>query len=1539
MLNMYERMFRRSGVLALFLTVALVAAMFPFGSHVSASPSANSISLIDDALPNDAGPEAADMTAGTYNLTFVTGHRVTVDVLADGRMVATIDFPGDDAGLLSYSTYEVGRDKYLIPDDVVHLIPERLDKELFNVSSLIRYGYHDAGIGGTPFIVTGVEEDQLQGAAAAFSSELSLGAVGTFKALNSIAGFAAVTGSDSAAHVAELLVGEGDSLLSGGSAAKVWLDQPLWAQLDESVPVIGAPDAWDAGFDGTGIIVAVLDTGVDGEHPDLADRIVMERNFTDSDTVSDRQGHGTHVAGTIAGTGAASDGLYKGVAPGAQIMNGKVLDDSGSGPTSGVIAGAEWAAENGAHIVNMSLGGAVTDGSDPLSVAIGNLSEEHGTLFVVSAGNNYRDRSISSPGSAPAALTVGGVDNNRFLAPFSSRGPRIGDFGIKPDVTAPGVGITAARAGESEGEGYYIPLNGTSMASPHVAGMAALLAQKYEDFTWEELKALITSTARPNPGGYTVYQEGAGTVDAVRALETSVLATPSVVQLGYFKWPHGEHEGTSAQIEYRNFGDEEITLELSLNVRNLTDDSAVDPAMLSLSTDSIVIAPGGTETVTLELDPNAGTKGLYGGHVSASIDGEETYLQTLVGFYKEPEVVELTITGISKDGRTPFRTSVIDVISLEDREIATELGVRLENGKATLRVPPGPYSIWSRLFSTDPARPNFAGDMSFLGFSEIWLSEDMELVLDASELPLNTAVIEGYPEAERLEYGYGYSQTDSQGERVSVGIGSNRAVPVYTGPGEEPSIGTFTFFSHWRMAEPDPERSSYVIEAVFVMEDELESPLEHFLSADELAQYAKHDVRVYSDVDFEREYQWQRHHFAAWEELSTEFGKRFYAPTTRVDYLAPGRFSRWSDKMYAPADNPRLYFENYTRTYSPGELFSRSWAKQPLVAGAAPAPVLRKGNTLPLELAEVGDSAGNHAYIVQSSEFRFYRDGELIQTAARPRGQFPMVAESAEYRLELDVDLRDRGGATLSPEASTAWTFVSERSGADEELVPLMDINYDIDLNLNNTFELAGKEPGDHVIRLAVGHQRGFEGAPIADAKLWVSGDDGETWVEAQVEAAGEGQFTAILDGLGLEDGNGFVSLKAEAWDEAGNGIEQEIMRAYKLTADAGLSLVVEEPEDGMVTKDETVEVSGFATDTSGSVTVTVNGREVAVEGDGSFYTRELLDEGENTITVEAVSESGETASVVRTVVADWTPPVIGEIEPADDVVLEWGETVTISFTSKPGLAAAYQIMTSGTEGAGSDGGVPGTPFEETTPGVYTAEYEAPQGAAFEAALIVISARDEAGNMAQAEAEGRLTVKAPGAAGPQLVITEPEEGFLTNRDAVRVSGTATDEAGIKVVTVNGREAAVDGEGNFTTRVILDEGENIIEVFARNASGGETVETVTITADWTPPAVAGMEPADDVTLAPGESITIRFTSEPGLEAAYQISVTGEQGTWYTRDLPVRGTPFTEVADGVYEAEYTAPASTAFEGAYVRITAKDEAGNITITTAPGLLTVVE
>jgi subtilisin family serine protease len=188
-------------------------------------------------------------------------------------------------------------------------------------------------------------------------------------------------------------------------------------------------------------------------HPALAGPVDAQANFTDAGSPADGNSHGTHVASLVAGAGAGADGARQGIATGADLLSGKVLDDEGFGRESWVIAGMEWAAAQGADVVNLSVGGPPAETDTPVTQSLETLTAQTGTLFVVAAGNRGSlgddQFTIETPGSAASALTVGAVSDDDTLAQFSSEGPTLGSYRLKPDVAAPGVGLLGARAGVS----------------------------------------------------------------------------------------------------------------------------------------------------------------------------------------------------------------------------------------------------------------------------------------------------------------------------------------------------------------------------------------------------------------------------------------------------------------------------------------------------------------------------------------------------------------------------------------------------------------------------------------------------------------------------------------------------------------------------------------------------------------------------------------------------------------------------------------------------------------------------------------------------------------------------------------------------------------------------------------------------------------------------------------------------------------------------------------------------------------------------------
>ena len=583
---------------------------------------------------------------GSHTVTLITGDRVTM--VGDTKGLVT---PGAGREKVNFVTSRAGGRLRVIPSDALPLLGRgRLDPRLFDITSLVEFGYDDARSARVPLIVTG-------GGLRARSLTAELVGITNVRAVPG--GTAVHVDKASVATVWPALSGAiADTARDAGTGQpRIWLDGKRAPALKESVPQIGASAARSAGFTGAGITVGVVDTGVDSSHLDLAGQVVVAQDFTGTD-LRDAVGHGTHVAATIASTGAAPGG-YRGVAPGARIASAKVCTEFGCAE-SAILAGMQWSAEQGAKVVNMSLGGADTPEQDVLEAAVEQLTADKGVLFVIAAGNAGADETIGSPGSADSALTVGAVTKADALASFSSRGPRVGDGALKPDITAPGVDIVAAKSsggapGGPPGE-QHLALSGTSMATPHVTGAAAILAQRYPSWTPAQLKAALMGSARTNPD-IAVRAQGAGRVDVARALAQTVSTEPASVSFGRQPWPHNDDEPVTRTVTYRNTGPAGVTLAL-----RLTGDAPA--GVFTLSATSLSVPAGGTASVTLTADTRvAGPDTFLGGHLVASA-GEFT-VTTPFGVDKEVEHHELTLEHTDRNGAPDddYGTIIVDNIT------------------------------------------------------------------------------------------------------------------------------------------------------------------------------------------------------------------------------------------------------------------------------------------------------------------------------------------------------------------------------------------------------------------------------------------------------------------------------------------------------------------------------------------------------------------------------------------------------------------------------------------------------------------------------------------------------------------------------------------------------------------------------------------------------------------------------------------------------------------------------------------------------------
>src|SRR5579864_3381749 len=323
--------------------------------------------------------------------------------------------------------------------------------------------------------------------------------------------------------------------------ASVTIDHAMSVMDDLTDQAVGAASAWNAGFNGAGVGVAVIDSGINDSHPDLQNssetgsRVVYHQDFTGTPTTNsagaqyDLYGHGTHVAGIIGGNGSLSGGRYEGVAPGVSLIDLRALDANGAGTDSTVIAAIQQAIalQNtyNIRVINLSLGRGipVSYTQDPLCQAV-EAAWQSGIVVVVAAGNLGRLSvngsngygTVTAPGNDPFVLTVGATKSNGSTLPsaetkasYSSKGPTTYDHVVKPDIMAPGNDIVSLAApgttleaaypneliSGTDGKGDYFKLSGTSMATPAVAGAVALMLQEQSTLTPDQVKARLMKTA------------------------------------------------------------------------------------------------------------------------------------------------------------------------------------------------------------------------------------------------------------------------------------------------------------------------------------------------------------------------------------------------------------------------------------------------------------------------------------------------------------------------------------------------------------------------------------------------------------------------------------------------------------------------------------------------------------------------------------------------------------------------------------------------------------------------------------------------------------------------------------------------------------------------------------------------------------------------------------------------------------------------------------------------------------------------------------
>ncbi|MFJ7933272.1 S8 family serine peptidase [Sporosarcina sp. NPDC096371] len=1212
------------------------------------------------ALDSKSNGESSKASTSNHVITLITGDVVTVTGVEGGKSVISVEYADQVDGGAQFLT--LGKDTYVVPNQAMpYLASGLLDEELFNITALIADGYDDGEQSTLPVIV------QYAPTKARFEAALPAALAGSERTnvLESIGGVAVSADKEQVTSFWDDItqnVAAASSQKAGvqlnGVIEKIWLDGRVEANLAQSVPMIGAPTAWDAGLDGAGVKIAVLDSGIDTEHPDVAGQIDKAVSFVPGEDALDYHGHGTHVASTVLGTGAASEGRNKGVAPGANLLTGKVLASNGFGQDSWVIEGMEWAAEN-AKVVNMSLGDPTpSDGTDPMSQAVNSLSKETGALFVIASGNAGTE-GIGSPGAADAALTVGNVDKSDNLAATSTRGPRYMESGLKPDLVAPGTDITAARSHlAKQGMGSYITLSGTSMAAPHVAGAAAILSQRYPEWTGEQLKnALMSSTKKLDH--IKPYEGGSGRLDVAAATSNTIFAGGSL-DFGHYTWPHDGDDSVEKTVTYTNESDSPVTLELSTTFKDNNGSEAPD-GLVTLSSNEVTVPAKGSADVFVTVDPESGVAGnRYQGQLSAIVDGQ-TVAHTAMVMGKEEEKYALTINATDRDG-SPAQTLISIVGPNKEPEFLAVVGTK------ELRLPPGVYSVMSLMdvdMDTDHA------GVALLGNPEIKLDGPQTLELDARNAQEITANVPEKTEASfrKMEFHRSFGEPN-------VVIGQYQLPPTMDKMYAEPAVavtnGELDMNTRWRLIKPlitindgeteldvlaqsgstllegkhqlaavyagygaakdyvgldvkdkvvvvkrsakisGPARAAAAyaagaklvitvndspteliewvgkedytgdtpIAAVSVsgtegeqlikavssgevmlnIEGTIDSPYVYDLVDD----YQKHipEDLSYSPsenelVKIDAQYKSDRpapasefrYDIPTYAEYGVGNQYKLSLPSVRTEWVSA---SKGGTIWYHSA---RVLGEWEVRQpaviYQPGQRLNEDWfapVVRPRFGDGFWVPE-RFENDLQFNVPPLADSGDGHTGADMSRSgtqtLKLYQGSELVEEAP---GEMIFLndapAGKTQYRLESDIS-RDPARWNTSVNTHTAWTIWSVKQKEFHTFLPMISLDYKVDT------DMLGNAPAGDTIKLGLSASQidyASGNGNIEGASLEVSYNEGETWEKVNVVREGKGWTAEIRN---PKKSGTYVSLRASAWDDVGNRIDQDVIKAFGISDSA----------------------------------------------------------------------------------------------------------------------------------------------------------------------------------------------------------------------------------------------------------------------------------------------------------------------------------------------------------------------------------------------------
>ena len=1254
------------------------------------------------------------------------------------------------------------------------------------------------------------------------------------------------------------------------------------ANVEWNVSRVNAPQTWEMGIDGSGTVVAVIDTGVDWDHPALKEKYrgyneatgEADHDFNWFDATSglaepyDDDGHGTHVTGTIVGS--EPDGSNQvGVAPGAEFISVKAFTPAG-GTDADLLEAAEWIlaptdsegnirVDLAPDVVNNSWGGGPGLDEWYRDVVISWRAAEIFPEF--SAGNTTLFNpggpgSVAAPANYPESFATGAIDINNKVASFSLRGPSPYDE-IKPDISAPGVNIRSSVPGG----GYEGGWNGTSMAGPAVAGVAALLRQVNSNITVEEMEEILINTATPlTDGEYPSspnHGYGYGLVDAYSAVSSIVSGLGTI----------------GGQVTKQGEDTEAPTFD---HVAPIETYEGMDLTLSISITDNISVS-----SVNLNyIDGNGDVQTIKAGLTS--------------GDYKAGEFAVVVPGSLITGNEFTYFWNIND---FGNNEVTSD--------EYIVQVKPGITTGYTEDFEGQP-----------IGWNSFGNANSWEWGMPTSG-PGNAAS------------GDKVYATNLEGTYEN-----NMNATLIMPPVDLPEGNSYLQFKHWYNFEMSSSGTAWDYGHVVISTD-LESWTQlqqatgesnGWLSTEiNLSEYAGQRVYIgfnaYSDGSVLRD-GWYIDDVAL---SSTALTKNQLGVIKKIKTQKPAKLTKEEksvekekDKTQKPIDSTKI---------------------EPVLPGKANTPeveVIVNPTLLPL---------GAQVSVLESGRSVYTNPTNGTYSLMHSAGAFTLKAgaygyESEEQSVTLEADQAVTADFTLEelPQNAVTGSITDAQTGEPIEGATILlveDANITpVSTDGSGNYSLTAYE-GDYTLKVVANGYHSQEASVSIDADGTVQDVALEPFYTYPGGEIGYDDGTAENARAFYDAGNGWaVKMSLPEGENTGivtDGVFRFWDTSWPTPGGTNFKIEVWDATGANGTPGKKIAGPIDATALRNGDWTVVDLREHNIAVNGDFYMVYVQAAANTNSPGLATDEDGTNAGrSYQFVSGAWSP------SPVEEGNYMIRARVSYEVTAPVITGPAESFITNEAEITVTGTASPTTTAELTLNGESAGSAEVSASGQFEIPITLVEGNNEL--KVTSTLDGRtIGESAPvtiilDTASPTVTITAPANGEKVSRETVTVTGTVED-ANLEFVKVNGQKATITN-GKFSHRILIDSGTNSIKVVAQDLAGNRKVETITVTADFDAPVIENVKPEANLNLVTGKSIKIEFNSEPGLRATFMIHMplTNLNGNSLQNATEL---PMLEESPGHYVGYYTVPYGTIADGAQIEVKAIDSFNNETRAKAAGKL----